>query len=147
MQKISLRRSVVPILVLTGVIIGTPAAAANADFESRSAAVAEAAEADAPVPVLQSPELAAIDYKILYRRLMQLGMLSQVLGYSLTVSADGQVIDCNFSSTFKSRFTRKQLCKAFIETTAFEPARDADGNAVMGTYEDEVEVASFFQPS
>ncbi len=84
---------------------------------------------------------------MLYRQLMQLGMVSQVLGYSLRVDADGKATDCSFSRRFARRYTREQLCKAFVTYTELRPARDAAGNAVVGTYEGEIEVASFFQPS
>lgn len=114
---------------------------------SGGAAPASAQEAVPPAQTDQPPELVAIDYKTLYRRMMQLGMVSQVLGYSLTVNVDGQATDCRFSRRFKSQFTRKQLCKAFRDATEFRPARDANGTAVIGTYEGEVEIASFFQPS
>lgn len=106
------------------------------------------AEDDTAVPqVAAPPVLAEIDYKRLYRRMMQLGMLSQVIGYTLDVDAEGKATDCHFSRRFKSRYTREQLCEAFREATGFQPARDAQGNAVAGTYQGEVEVASFFQPS
>ena len=91
--------------------------------------------------------LEEIDYKLLYRRMMQLGMLSQVLGYSLTVDAEGKATDCRFSRRFKSAYTTKELCKQFLRVTTFEPARDAQGNPVVGTYEGEIEIASFFQPN
>ena len=106
------------------------------------------AKDDSAVPqIAAAPVQTEIDYKLLYRRMMQLGMLSQVLGYSLSVDAEGKVTDCRFSRHFKSRYTREQLCEAFREATEFRSARDAQGNAVAGTYEGEVEVASFFQPS
>jgi len=94
-----------------------------------------------------NPVLASIDYKLLYRRMMQLGLLSQELGYTLTVDTDGKPLDCSFNRQFKSFYVRKKLCDAFIETTSFSPARDAAGNLVAGTYQGNVEVASFFQPS
>lgn len=112
--------------------------------------VSSPVQAQEPAPAVQvakPPELASIDYKLLYRRLMQLGMLSQVLGYSLSVDADGKATDCRFSRRFKSRYTRDQLCTAFMESTRFHPARGASGAAVGGTYEGEIEIASFFQPS
>jgi len=90
-----------------------------------------------------TPQLKSIDRGILCRRMMQLGMLSQVLGYKLSVDAEGKAAHCSLSREFKSPFTRKRLCEAFIETTAFEPARDESGKAVAGTYEGEIEIASF----
>jgi hypothetical protein len=112
--------------------------------EARMQAASPPASASDPAG---SPQLKSIDRGILYRRMMQLGMLSQVLGYKLSVDAEGKAAQCSFSRYFKSPYTRKRLCEAFIETTAFEPARDATGQAVTGTYEGEIEIASFFQPS
>jgi hypothetical protein len=111
------------------------------------AVVSASLQAQEPAPAAQPPELVSIDYDMLYRQLMQLGMVSQVLGYSLNVDADGKASDCSFSRRFSRRYTREQLCKAFVTYTEFRPARDASGNAVAGTYEGEIEIASFFQPS
>lgn len=111
---------------------------------------AETATAAADTPAAedgQAPELVEIDYKTLYRRMMQLGMVTQVLGYMLAVDEAGQPTDCELSRKFRSPYTTKALCKELIATTTFEPARDVQGNAVAGTYEGEVEIASFFQPS
>ena len=94
-----------------------------------------------------TPQLKSIDREILYRRMMQLGMLTQVLGYKLSVDAEGKTAQCSFSREFKSAYTARRLCAAFIETTAFEPARDETGKPVAGTYEGAIEIASFFQPS
>lgn len=118
--------------------------AAKGTEEARMQGASPSASASDPAG---SPQLTSIDRGILYRRMMQLGMLSQVLGYKLSVDAEGKAAQCSFSRQFKSPYTRKRLCEAFIETTAFEPARDATGQAVAGTYEGEIEIASFFQPS
>jgi hypothetical protein len=111
------------------------------------AGISASLQAQEPTPAALPPELVSIDYKMLYRQLMQLGMVSQVLGYSLNVDADGKATGCSFSRRFSRRYTREQLCKAFMTYTEFRPARDAAGNAVAGTYESEIEIASFFQPS
>lgn len=111
---------------------------------------AEAATPEAHVPTAegaQAPELVEIDYKTLYRRMMQLGMVTQVLVYTLAVDEGGQPTDCELSRKFRSPFTVKELCKELMATTTLEPARDAQGNAVSGSYKGEVEIASFFQPS
>ncbi len=118
-----------------------------AAFLAGGAAPAVAQDAAPDAQVGQPPELVAIDYKALYREMMRLGMVSQVLGYTLTVGSDGRPADCRFSRRFKNRYTRRQLCQAFRNTTTFRPARDGQGNPVIGTYEGEIEIASFFQPS
>ncbi len=111
---------------------------------------AQPASAAADMPTgeaAQAPELVEIDYKTLYRRMMQLGMVTQVLGYTLAVDEAGKPTDCELSRKFRSPYTAKALCKELMATTTFEPARDAQGNAVAGSYQGEVEIASFFQPS
>ena len=106
------------------------------------------AEADTPATQeAQAPELVEIDYKTLYRRMMRLGMVSQVLGYTLAVDEAGKPTDCELSRKFRSPYTVKTLCQDLMATTTFEPARDVQGNAVAGSYKGEVEIASFFQPS
>ncbi|RNJ61635.1 MAG: hypothetical protein EDM03_14730 [Porphyrobacter sp. IPPAS B-1204] len=97
--------------------------------------------------VAQSPQLTSINYVRLYRRLVQAGMVSQVLGYSLTVDADGKPVGCSFSRDFRMLATEREVCRSFIRSVTFEPARDAQGNPVAGTYGGEIEIASFFQPS
>ncbi|MCL9982610.1 MAG: hypothetical protein NBV60_05565 [Erythrobacter sp.] len=115
--------------------------AANEIEEARMQATPAASDPAA------TPQLKSIDRPILYRRMMQLGMLTQVLGYKLSVDTEGKPVECSFSRSFKSAYTAKRLCAAFIETVEFEPARDETGKSVTGTYEGEIEIASFFQPS
>jgi protein TonB len=73
-------------------------------------------------------------------------MLSQTLGYTVTVAADGAVTDCTLSRKFRRAFINAQLCKAVAGSAQFAPARDAQGNAVASTYKGEVRIHSFFQP-
>lgn len=141
MRKL-LSRSAILVSGLMFAGLGTPVLAGDVADADVSASVSGTADGAG-----QGPELAAIDYKLLYRRLMQLGMLSQKLGYTLTVGADGKPTDCEFSRPIKSAYTRKRLCMAFIETITFQPARDVAGEPLVGAYQGEIEIASFFQPS
>jgi protein TonB len=105
-----------------------------------------------PVPVVArqtaaAPQLTEINYERLYRRLVQAGMFSQVLGYTLTVDAEGKVTGCSFSRDFRMVVTERDLCRAFARSFSFAPARDAVGKAVAGQYQGKVEIASFFQPN
>lgn len=111
---------------------------ASVEFSAAAMAAGEPAGA---------PHVVAIDYDRLYRRLMQAGMFSQVLGYALTVDAEGKVIGCSFSRDFRREVTRRDLCRAFTRSFAFEPARGAEGEPVAGIYRGKVEIASFFQPN
>jgi len=95
----------------------------------------------------QAPQITSIDYVRLYRRLVQAGLLSQVLGYTLTVSAEGKPVECSFSRDFRMLVTEREVCRSFMRSIAFEPARDAQGNPVVARYQGEIEIASFFQPN
>jgi hypothetical protein len=92
----------------------------------------------------QPVQLAAFDYEEFFDRVTQLGMLSQNLGYTMTVAPDGKVTDCALSRSFRSSYTTKEMCKALSRYAQFEPARDAQGNAVSGTYKGEVRIYSYF---
>jgi protein TonB len=94
-----------------------------------------------------APQLTEINYERLYRRLVQAGMFSQVLGYTLTVDAEGKVTGCSFTRDFRMVVTERDLCRAFTRSFSFVPARDTAGKAVAGQYQGKVEVASFFQPN
>ena len=67
--------------------------------------------------------------------------------YTLTVDAEGKPVGCSFSRDFRMLVTERDVCRSFLRSVTFEPARDAQGNPVIGTYEGEIEIASFFQPS
>lgn len=98
-------------------------------------------------PVLQPVELAEFDYKGFFRRAMQLGMLSQTLGYTVQVATDGSVTECALARRFQSPYTVQELCKAISRYSRFEPARDAEGNAIVASYTGEVVISSYFRPS
>ena len=93
-----------------------------------------------------TPQLTSINYERLYRRLVQAGMISQVLGYTLTVDAEGKPVGCSFSRGFRMLVTERSVCRLFLRLVTFERARDVQGNPVAGRYSDEIEVVSFFQP-
>lgn len=94
----------------------------------------------------QAPQLVAINYERLYRRMVQAGMVSQVLEFSLSVDAEGKATGCSFGRDFRMLATEREVCRSFLRSVSFEPARDHAGRAVAGTYRGEVEIASFFQP-
>ncbi|WP_086608312.1 hypothetical protein [Erythrobacter donghaensis] len=94
----------------------------------------------------QTPQLVSINYERLYRRMVQAGMVSQVLEYSLSVDAEGKATGCRFGRDFRMLSTEREVCRSFLRSVSFEPARDDAGNPVAGTYRGKVEIASFFQP-
>ncbi|KEO98743.1 hypothetical protein EH32_06455 [Erythrobacter litoralis] len=70
-------------------------------------------------------------------------MLTQVMTYTLTVGPDGKVADCRLDREFRRRYVATALCRRRIEHHVFEPARDANGNAVEGAYTATVDFRMF----
>ena len=95
----------------------------------------------------QPVQLAAFDYEEFFDRATELGMLSQNLGYTVTVAPDGKVTDCVLSRRFRSPYVTKEMCKAISRSAQFQPSRDAQGNAVSGTYKGDVRIYSYFAPN
>ena len=105
--------------------------AASAQSEE---AEAEAVEADA-APEISPPVLIEFTgVRQLGRALLRERVLSQVLGYTLTVGPDGTATECELSRDFRRLATKIAICRPLMRYMRFEPARDADGNAVVGTY-------------
>ncbi|TAD75320.1 MAG: hypothetical protein EAY70_10735 [Sphingomonadales bacterium] len=92
----------------------------------------------------QAVELVDFDYDAFFDRATQLGLLSQRLGYTLTVGLDGKPVDCALSRNFRNSFTAKELCKKLKASAMFSPARDQAGNAVVAVYVGEVRIWSVF---
>lgn len=125
---------------------GAPLAASSDAGLPVAAQARTATPSSASPEALQQAELVDFDYKRFFRRAMQLGMLSQSLGYTVEVAADGSVSECSLAREFKNPYTVKQLCKAIARYSRFEPARDAQDNAIPATYSGEVEIDSYFTP-
>ena len=64
----------------------------------------------------------------------RVGMLSQRLDYTLEIGADGVPTGCTLSRRFRSPLVAKQFCEVLMGRSRFEPARDAWGTAVSGSY-------------
>jgi hypothetical protein len=64
----------------------------------------------------------------------RVGMLAQRLDFTLEVGADGVPTGCTLSRRFRSPLVAKQLCEVLVRRSRFEPARDAWGTAVNGSY-------------
>lgn len=56
------------------------------------------------------------------------------LSYTLSVDAEGKVTGCELTEPFRRKYISVQLCKLLSASHTFEPARDADNNAVAGSY-------------
>lgn len=71
------------------------------------------------------------------------GLLSEVLGFTLTVDPEGKATDCTISRHFRRQATRIGLCRPFLRHTTFNPAVNAAGEAVEGTYYIEINFNMF----
>lgn len=89
-------------------------------------------------------ELLDIDFIRVTKRAFNLGLLSQDLGYTLTVAADGTVTDCTLARSFRNPFIAREMCRSIIRSVTLAPAQDAAGNAVGGTYEGMIRIRSPF---
>ncbi len=70
-------------------------------------------------------------------------ILSQQLGYVLTVGSDGNVTKCELTREFRLRATEIAMCRPFVRHMSFEPALDAQGNPTVGTYEFEIDFSMY----
>lgn len=95
-------------------------------------------ETAAPPAAIQrptGPRLIAFDgLRELTSVAARVGMLAQRLDYSLDIGADGAPTSCTLSRKFRSPLVTKQLCDVLMRHSRFEPARDAWGTAVNGSY-------------
>lgn len=110
-----------------------------------SAAAGLTAEAEAAAPA-QRTELATFRYGHFANRAWELGLPRQALGFTVTVGADGKIVDCTFDRKFRSAFTPRELCDHLRQSMTFRPARDAAGVAVSDVYSNRVEIASRIIP-
>lgn len=92
-------------------------------------------------------ELVEIDFIRVTKRAFKLGLLSQDLGYTLTVAADGSVTDCALSRSFRNPLTTREMCRSITRAVRLAPALDAAGNAVSGTYQGMIRIQSPFAAS
>ena len=56
------------------------------------------------------------------------------VGFELAVDAEGNAIDCEITKAFRRTYVNNKLCKVLMEHHHFEPARNAEADAVPGTY-------------
>jgi hypothetical protein len=66
-------------------------------------------------------------------------LLTEVIGYTLEVNAEGEPTDCSLDRDFRRRIVTIELCRTLVEHHRFEPARDAEGDAVAGTYSSQID--------
>lgn len=140
MFKLSLRFAVVASFALA---VGATPIALSANTAERIVDLAQSS--GSPANGARSATLVEFDYDRFFDRATQLGLLTQKIGYTLTVSPEGKATDCKLSRTFRRQFVNKELCKSFMRNAKLSPAVDAAGNPVPGTYTGEVQMWSFFR--
>ncbi len=146
MRKGLLRIEMFAAGLIAAAAINTPLAA-DSGKEMLGLAVSQSADDDNVVRASQPVELIEFDYRRFFERATQLGMLTQELGYSVSLDADGEVVDCSLSRSFDRPYTTKELCRAIARSARFKPAHDAQGNATSGNYDDAILIWSFFEPN
>ena len=93
------------------------------------------AEPDFASASVRGPRLISFDgMEDLGREASRQRILSQDLGYTITVDPAGKPIKCELSRTFRRKATEIALCRPMLKSMNFEPARDANGTAIEGTY-------------
>ena len=110
---------------------------------------AAAAPGASPFPIdrVNEPQLIAFDGQHeLAGTAARLGMLTQVLEFSLVVGADGVPTDCALARKFRSPTVSRQLCDILMRRSRFQPAVDASGNPTSGTYRSRIDFRSFIDP-
>ena len=57
------------------------------------------------------------------------------VGYTLEVDAAGTPVDCELTEEFRMNYVNEKLCEVLMKHHTFEPAQDASGQPVEGSYE------------
>jgi hypothetical protein len=126
--------------------LGAPAAAesATAITAVNRGAPAQADAAPAPAALAQQPRLIAFEgAEELGNTMARLGLVTQVLEFSVAVGADGVPTDCAVTRRFRSATVPRQLCDVVVRHARFAPAVDAVGNPAGGTYSGRIDFRSF----
>lgn len=62
------------------------------------------------------------------------GLLTQRLSYTLTIDETGEPSECELDRDFRRKAVTLSICRPLMKYMKFEPARDAMGQAVPGSY-------------
>ena len=57
------------------------------------------------------------------------------VGYTLSVDQAGTPTDCQLTEKFRMNYVNEKLCEVLLRHHTFEPAQDASGAPVEGSYE------------
>lgn len=64
----------------------------------------------------------------------RLRIMRSAVDYTLTVDEAGAVTECRLKDEFRRTYINERLCDVLIKHHTFEPAQDASGTAVPGSY-------------
>ncbi|WP_407874017.1 hypothetical protein [Qipengyuania nanhaisediminis] len=73
-------------------------------------------------------------------------MLARTITYTLTVDEQGTPTDCTLNPHFRRKATRSAICRPLLRHMRFEPARNAAGEPVIGTYTDGIGLRTGITP-
>lgn len=91
----------------------------------------------------QPPRLIAFDgAEELGNTAARLGIMTQVMEFSIAVGADGVPTDCALTRKFRSATVPRQLCEVVLRSARFAPAVDPAGNRAEGTYSGRIDYRS-----
>ncbi len=114
----------------TAALILSPAAFAKSDEKGHVESAAATAEGEAsPVRLVEWTG----DFELM-KTSRRMRVWRSHLAYKLTVNAQGEVTDCEFTEEFRMRRVSDRLCDVLSQHHIFEPAHDADGAPVEGSY-------------
>ena len=108
-----------------------PAAMAMGDKEDQAIEEAVAIEAAGASPVRLVEWTGDFELMKTSRRMR---VWRSHLAYRLTVDAQGNVTGCELTETFRLRRVSDRLCDVLSAHHTFEPAHDASGNPIEGSY-------------
>ena len=106
----------------------TPVTTASAD----SSAKTEPANAPSkPTPAKLVAFDGAHDFLKTSRRLR---IWREAVDFDMTIDAAGEATECKVVNEFRKNYVNKKLCEVAMEHHTFEPARNAQNEAVQGSY-------------
>ncbi len=88
----------------------------------------------AALPINQAPKLKAITGPLDYPTAALVKGEQGDVYYQMTIRADGKPLDCTITTSSGSNRLDKATCAYARKYMIFEPARDAQGLPVRGTY-------------
>ncbi|MFO6447062.1 hypothetical protein ACLBKU_07935 [Erythrobacter sp. NE805] len=91
-------------------------------------------EGDAPAGATPARLIAFTGGRELLKESARLRVWRAEVAYRLAVDPEGTPTDCELTERFRMKHVNDTLCAVLLRTHSFEPAHDATGQAVEGTY-------------